>query len=159
MLSQARPEQAADWFAAGFDLDAMATLGKVPLQQAIAWRQCGFRADETGKLLAADPTLLPSEATAFDDAGISPVDRLRWVEAGFDAIDARAWGDLGVAANEARVWRSVGKGPDEARGQQAQGSGPLPPGVAVGWFGYGGSRADRQYGVVDPPGTRGRLAQ
>ncbi|MHB1063240.1 MAG: hypothetical protein ACYC1Z_01895 [Georgenia sp.] len=67
--------------------------------------------------------------------------------------------DLDILPGEARVCRSMQLGPQEARGRREAGGGPLPDGAAVGWFGYGDRREDRHYGVVDPPGTRGRLAQ
>ena len=157
-LEQVEPAEAARWLAADFDLAEIGTVHGVDLDLALddaaAWRDHGFATDEVARLLDADRTLTPAEATAFDAAGIPPAERVRWVEDGFDARAARAWTDLGILPGEARVWRSVGKGPLDAAG-----AGPLPPDVEVGWFAYGGDRHQRRYGVTDPPGTRGRSAQ
>jgi hypothetical protein len=148
------PESARPWLAAGFTLADAALLSLVPLAEAEAFRAAGFDVEETWLLRGADPQLTADEALAFDAAGIAPQDRVRWVEAGFDAAAARAWTDVGVLANEARVWRAQGLGPADAAGA----AGPLPA-VDVGWSGFGADRADRNYGVQDPPGTRGRTAQ
>jgi hypothetical protein len=159
LLAEARPEQAAAWFQAGFDLTEICTLWGLPLAEAIAWRDRRFPADETRRLLQADRTLTPDEARAFDAVGIGPAERLRWVEDGFDASAARAWTDVGVLPGEARVWRSVGKGPDVAGAHTAGGGAALPPQWSGGWNAFGTDRADRRYGVTDPPGTRGRTAE
>jgi hypothetical protein len=157
LLHQVTPEELAGWFGAGFELDDVAALVGLPLEVAVRWRAAGFGADEVSRLLRADHTLTPAEAARFDAAGIPPDDRVRWVAAGFDAGAARAWTDLDILPDEARVWRSLGRGPADARPLRA--GGPLPPGIRLGWTATGaGARADRSYGVTDPPGTRGHRA-
>jgi hypothetical protein len=159
VLAQVPPEQAAEWLAAGFGIGDIGEFGDLSLAGAVRWRDSGFAPSEVSRLLAADWALTPEEAAAFDAAGIAADERLRWVEDGFDAAAARAWTDLGVLPGEARVWRSIGRGPQAARPHLLAGHGPLPPDVQVGWTGVGGlERADRRYGVTDPPGTRGRTA-
>ena len=69
-----------------------------------------------------------------------------------------AWTDLDIVASEARVWRSLGKGPDEARDQRASGGGALPPESRSDGRRCGSDRDDVSYGVTDPPGTRGTMA-
>lgn len=159
LLHQITPEELAAWSGTGFAVEDVARLAGLPLEVAVAWRAAGFPAVEVERLLSADPTLTPVEAAAFDAAGVAPGDRVRWVEAGFDAAAARAWTGLDVLPGEARVWRSVGHRPADAARLRAEGAGPLPPGVHVGWSATGGNtRANRRYGVTDPPGTRGRTA-
>ncbi|HEU4676492.1 MAG TPA: hypothetical protein VFS29_10910 [Motilibacteraceae bacterium] len=148
------PADAGPWLAAGFTLADATLLHAVPVADAEAFRAAGFDVEQTWLLRQADPELTAAEALAFDEVGIGSEDRVRWVEAGFDAAAARAWTDAGVLANEARVWRAQGLSAADAAGTD----GPLP-GVAVGWSGVGADRADRNYGVQDPPGTRGRTAQ
>ena len=103
----------------------------------------------------------PGEAAAFAAASIEPNEEIRWVEAGFSAGEARGWGGVDVLPNEASVWRSAGLGPEDARRQKAAGGGVLPDGVELGWFASGEApgRGDFSYGITDPPGTRGRLAE
>jgi hypothetical protein len=170
VLARVPPARAASWLAAGFDLadigklrrprvEEAGKLRRLQLEEAIVWRARGFSSLEVMRLLCADWTLTPEEGAAFVAAGIGEAERLRWVEDGFDATAARAWTDLGVLPGEARVWRSVGKGPQDARAELASGGGRLPPeAVDAGWTAFGSARAGRRYGVVDPPGTRGRTA-
>jgi hypothetical protein len=159
VLARMAPEHVAGWLAAGFDLSDVERLAGLPLAEALAWRSAGFAGSDVRLLLEADPTLQPREAVAFDEAGVEPADRLRWVGAGFDATEAAAWTALDVLPSEARVWRSVGYGPDDGQRLRRDGAGPLPPGVRVGWTAQGDNdRASRSYGVTDPPGTRGRFA-
>lgn len=149
------PERTGPWLAAGFTLADAALLHGVPLADAEAFRAAGFDVEDTWLLRQADRRLTAAEALAFDAAGVTPADRVRWVEAGFDAAAARAWSDVGVLANEARVWRAQGLSPADAAGRGEV----LPWGVPVGWSGWGSDRGDRNYGVQDPPGTRGRTAE
>lgn len=153
------PAEVAAWEAAGFSFAELGAWWRIGLEQALAWRTAGFTAQETARLLNADPRLTPEEALAFERHGIGRDSWERWVGSGLTAPQARAWTDLDILPGEARVWRSMQLGPEEARRQREAGSGPLPDGAEVGWFGYGHHRKDRHYGVVDPPGTRGRLAQ
>jgi hypothetical protein len=156
-LERVAPAEGARWLAAGFSLEELGILHDLvepDLGTALAWRAAGFPAVETVQLLDADPALTPDEALAFHREGIAAADRVLWITDGFDAGAARAWTDLGIVSGEARVWRSVGKGPGDAR---ALGE-TLPPGLDVGWAGYGRGRWQRRYGVMDPPGTRGRTA-
>jgi len=97
----------------------------------------------------------------FDDVRIDPRARPRWLATGFTPAEARAWTDLDVYPHEARVWRAFGKSLDDARAHRAAGGDPLPPlppGVELA-FGGGSHRSTRAYFVVDPPGTRGRVAE
>ncbi len=156
VLIEISPEKAAAWLEADFGLAAIGELCMLPLESAVAWRDRDFAPAEVGRLLEADWTLTPDEAAAFDTAGIGPDERLRWVEDGFDAASAAAWTETGVLPAEARVWRSLGQGPKYARRYGR----PLPPevvGLTVTAIG-GHDRADLRYGVIDPPGTRGRTA-
>jgi hypothetical protein len=159
MLARVPPEQAVEWLAAGFGIGDIGEFGDLSLASAVRWRDSGFAPSQARRLLEADGTLTPEEAAVFDAVGIAADERLRWVEDGFDAAEARAWTDLGVLPGEARVWRSIGQGPQDARQYLLAGRGPLPPEVQVGWTAMGSlERADRRYGVTDPPGTRGRTA-
>jgi hypothetical protein len=153
------PEEAAEWLAVAFDFHDLGELRGVPLASAVAWRDHGFAPSEVRRLLEADGILTPEEAAAFDAAGIEPDARRQWVADGFDADSARAWTDLDVFSAEARVWRSIGRGPEDAASHLRAGGGPLPPDVSTGWTATGDHhRANRRYGVTDPPGTRGRTA-
>lgn len=160
VLARFEPEQVRQWLAAGFDLGDVAKLRGLPLESAIAWRERGFDPAEVRQLLQADWTVTPDEVAAFDAAGIGERERLRWLEDGFDADAARVWIDLDILPGEARVWRSVGQGPDDARRHREAGGGALPPRLRYIGFTAEGSadRANRRYGVTDPPGTRGRTA-
>jgi len=149
------------WFAAGFELTVIEFLARFGLPAALQWRSAGYEAAAARALLLADPTLTPGEARAFTTAGVPDADRELWVESGFSAAEAVAWSQAGVLPNEARVWRSCGLSPADAATRPRSGDdhGPvLPPGVNLGWAGFGPGRAGREYGVTDPPGTRGRLA-
>ena len=163
------PYEYAAWAAAGFGIDDAEALVPAGLDRAILWRDAGFGAVETIALLNADHTLTPDEARAFEAAGITGRHRIAWVEAGFDAAAAVAWREVDVLPNEARLWRAAGLGPADAAGVAPVGGdlgdARLPPGHQGGWVSWSGSedpagqRAARQYGVQDPPGTRGRLAE
>ncbi|WP_345506834.1 hypothetical protein [Terrabacter aeriphilus] len=160
-LSDIAPSEARTWIQAGFGVDELETWLGVDLADAEKWRSAGFEARVARDLLLADPQLTPVEARAFDAVGVTVEARTRWVATGFSAAEARAWTDLDVVPAEARVWRSVGIGPEGADAQLASGrdaSPPLPSGVAVGWGAMGTGRDDVNYGVVDPPGTRGSAA-
>lgn len=159
VLAEMPPEEAAEWLAAAFDFHDLGELRGLQPANAVAWRDQGFAPSEVRRLLEADRILTPEEAAAFDAAGIEPDARRQWVADGFDADAARAWTDLDILSNEARVWRSIGRGPEDAASHIRAGGGPLPPGARAGWTAIGGhDRADRRYGVIDPPGTRGRTA-
>lgn len=77
---------------------------------------------------------------------------------GFSSEQARAWTDIDIVASEARVWRALGLGVDEARAHRAAGGPALPPGVELGGAAMGPDRDDVNFGVTDPPGTRGSVA-
>jgi len=158
VLYETTPAAARNWLADGFSFEDVGVWLGESLQSAQVWRDFGFTAKQARALVAADPTVTPEEVVAFDDIGIAQVARLGWVEAGFSAADARAWTEVDVIPQEARVWRAMGLSVDDARRHRAAGGGALPEGVQVGSFSYSGGRADRSYGVADPPGTRGRLA-
>jgi hypothetical protein len=149
---------AGDWLADGFSLEELGVWIGASLQSARVWRDSGFTPAQARALLAADATLTPAEAVAFDEVGIAADARPGWVEAGFTAADARAWTEVDVFPQEARVWRAKGLSVEDVRRHWAAGGGALPDDAQVGWFGYGAGRADLSYGVEDPPGTRGRLA-
>jgi len=157
-LFGASPDEVARWLEDGFTLDDVSTLLGQDLETARSWRAAGFDASQTQRLLRADRTLTPEESGAFADAGIVDAAAIPWIECGFSAAEAKVWTDLDILPQEARVWRSVGKAPAVAKMHRADGGGPLPPDVQVGWTGYGTGRESRQYGVTDPPGTRGRIA-
>lgn len=159
VLADMTPADLDAWEAAGFGFAELGAWWPVGLNRAQAWRAAGFTAQETARLLSADPRLTPEEALAFETHNIGRDWWERWVESGFTAPQARAWTDLDIFPGEARVWRSMQLGPEEARRRREAGSGPLPDGAEAGWFDHGHRRDDRHYGVVDPPGTRGRLAQ
>lgn len=158
VLIQRTPVEVTPWLEAGLTVADVAVWEAEDLPRAVRWRDAGFGAREARELVLADPTLTPEEARGFVVAGIEPHARQRWVAAGFSSGEARAWTDLDIVASEARVWRAVGQGPDEARTQRASGGGALPTGVEVGWAGFGSGREDVNYGVTDPPGTRGSIA-
>jgi len=128
-----------------------------PVSGGCSRRDSGFTSEQARALVAVDPTVTPEEVVAFDEVGIAADARIGWVEAGFSAAHARAWTDVDVFPQEARVWRAMGLSVDDARRHRA-GGGALPDDAQVGSFGYSGGRADRNHGVTDPPGTRGRLA-
>ena len=151
-------ETASDWLADGFSFEHVGVWLGQSLQSAQMWRHLGFTSEQARALLEADPTVTPDEVVAFDEFGIAADTRIGWVEAGFSSADARAWTEVDVFPGEARVWRAMGLSVDDARRHRAAGGGALPEDAQVGWFGYGDGRADRIYGVADPPGTRGRLA-
>jgi len=155
VLYETTPAAAGDWLADGFSFEDV-WLGQ-SVQSAQMWRHFGFTSEQARSLLEVDPTVTPEEVVAFDEVGIAADARMGWLEAGFSAADAQAWTEVDVFPQEARVWRSIGLSVDDARRHRAAGGGPLPDDVQVGWFGYGGGRADRNYGVADPSGTRGRL--
>ena len=94
-------------------------------------------------LLAADATVTPGEAVAFDHVGIVADARPEWMGVGLTAAQARAWTEIDVFPQEARVWRAMGLSVDDARRHRSTGGGALPDDVQVGWFGYGEGRADR----------------
>ena len=155
------PVEARTWLEAGFTVDDVETWLGVDLATAVAWRSAGFEGGVARDLLMADPQLTPVEAQAFDAVGIAPRARTRWVATGFSAAEARAWTDLDIVPAEARVWRSDSLGPENAKAQEAVGRHALPPlpsGVVVGWASLGPGRDDVNYGVTDPPGTRGSSA-
>ena len=161
-LREIEPSQAAPWLADGFTIGDVSLLyGLVDRGAAGRWRASGYPAERARALLLADRSLTPGEAAAFAAASIEPNEEIRWVEAGFSAGEARGWGGVDVLPNEARVWRSAGLGPEDARRQKAAGGGVLPDGVELGWFASGEApgRGDFSYGITDPPGTRGRLAE
>jgi hypothetical protein len=158
VLLERDPDDVARWLAAGLSADDIAAWQAEDLQRALVWRAAGFAAREARSLLQADPTLTPQEASELDSLGITPAARLRWVACGFSAAQARDWTDIDIVASEARVWRGLGKGVDEARAQRAAGGSELPPGMELGWAAMGPDRDDVNYGVTDPPGTRGGVA-
>ncbi len=158
VLEYRTPAEAADWLTQGFSFEDMGVWLGVSLQSAQVWRDSGFPQVQARALLQADPTVTPSEAVTFDEVGIVADARPGWLEAGFTAEQARAWTEVDVFPQEARVWRSMGRGIDDARRHRAAGGGAVPDDIEVGWSGFGPGRADRGYGVTDPPGTRGRLA-
>jgi hypothetical protein len=161
LFMEMHPIEARTWFEAGFAVDDVETWLGVDLATAVAWRSAGFEGGVARDLLMADPQLTPVEAQAFDAVGIAPGARTRWVATGFSAAEARAWTDLDIVPAEARVWRSVSLGPENAKAQEAVGRHALPPlpsGVVVGWASLGPGRDDVNYGVTDPPGTRGSVA-
>jgi hypothetical protein len=149
---------AGEWLADGFSFEEVGVWLGVSLQSAQVWRDFGFASEQARALVAADATLRPAEAVAFAEVGIAADARPLWVEAGFSAAQARDWTEVDVFPQEARLWRAMGLSVDDARWHRAAGGGALPDDVQVGWTAYGPGRADRNYGVVDPPGTRGRLA-
>jgi len=101
-----------------------------------------------------------TELHAFDAVGIGWPDRLEWVAHGFDAVTAEQWQCLDVTPMLARVWRSAGLTAEDALTPTGHGEDiGLPPGVQLGWYGYGDTPRERHYGVEDPPGTRGRIAR
>jgi hypothetical protein len=159
VLYETMPDAARDWLADGFSFEDVGLWLGARLQSAQMWRHFGFTSEQARALVEADPTVTPEEVVAFNEVGIAADARLGWVEAGFSAADARAWTDVDVFPQEARVWRATGLSVDDARRHRAAGGGPLPDDAQVGSFGYSGGRADRNYGVTDPPGTRGRLAR
>lgn len=158
VLLERDPGDVAHWLDSGLTVDDVAVWQGDDLERARRWSDAGFGAREARELVLADPTLTPAEARAFDASGIDPSVRHRWVAAGFTPEQAHAWTDLDIVASEARVWRSLGKGPSEARDQRASGGGALPLGVELGWAAMGSDRDDVSYGVTDPPGTRGTVA-
>jgi hypothetical protein len=158
VLYETTPAVAGDWLAHGFSLEELGVWRGVSLQPARVWRCSGFSPAQAWTLFAAGTTLMSVEAVAFDEVGIAADARPGWVDAGFTAAEARAWTEVGVFPQEARVWRAKGLSVEAARRHRAAGSRAPPDDAQVGWFGYGVGRADRSYGVADPPGTRGRLA-
>jgi len=158
VLYETTPAAASDWLADGFSFEQVGVWLGLSLQSAQLWRHLGFTSEQARALLEVDPTVTPEEVVAFDEVGIAADARIGWLEAGFSAAHARAWTEVDVFPQEARVWRAMGLSVDDARRHRAAGGGALPEDAEVGWFGYGGGRADRRYGVADPPGTRGRLA-
>ncbi len=159
VLLDRSPHDVTQWLAAGLTVDDIAEWQAEDLDRARTWRDAGFGAREARDLVRADATLTPAEARAFDAAGISPSARVRWVAAGFSPDEARAWTDIDIVASEARVWRAEHRGIDEARAQRAAGGDALPSGLELGWAAMGSERDDVNYGVTDPPGTRGSAAQ
>lgn len=158
VLHHTSPAVAGAWLTDGFSLADVGVWLGVSLQSARLWRDSGFTPEQAQALLTADPTLTPDDAVAYDDVGIAADTRPLWVEAGFDASAARDWTGADTFPQEARVWRAMGLSLDDARRHRAVGGGALPDDVQVGWVAFGTGRADRNYGVTDPPGTRGRLA-
>jgi len=158
VLYETTPAAAGDWLADGFSLEDVGVWLGQSLQSAQVWRAFGFTSEQARALVAADPTVTLEEVVAFDEVGISADARPGWVEAGFSAAQARAWTAVDVFPQEARVWRAMGLCVDDARRHRVAGGGALPDDAQVGSFSYSGGRADRTYGVADPPGTRGRLA-
>jgi hypothetical protein len=158
VMFEREPAHVRAWLEAGLTVAEIVAWEADDLSRALRWREAGVEASDARALTLADPTLTPEEALAYDARGIERRARHRWVEAGFSADEARAWTDLDIVASEARVWRSLGRGPDEARAQRASGGGALPLGVELGWAAMGSDRDDVNYGVVDPPGTRGGVA-
>ncbi|EWT03520.1 hypothetical protein N865_17035 [Intrasporangium oryzae NRRL B-24470] len=158
VMFEREPAHVRAWLEAGLTVGDIVAWEADDLSRALRWREAGIDAQAARALTLADPTLTPEEAQAFDAVGIERPARLRWVEAGFSAAEARAWTDVDVVAAEARVWRSLGKGPDDARAERASGGGALPLGVELGWASTGAGRDDVNYGVTDPPGTRGQTA-
>ena len=158
VLYETTPAAAGDWLSDGFSFEDVGVWLGESLQAAQVWRDVGFTSGQARALVAADPTVTPEEVVAFDDVGITADARLGWVEAGFSAAQARAWAEVDVFPQEARVWRAMDLSVDDARRHRAAGGGALPDHVQVGWTAYGPDRADRSYGVTDPPGTRRRLA-
>jgi hypothetical protein len=158
VLYETTPAAAGDWLADGFSFEDVGVWLGESRQSAQVWRDCGFTSGQGRALVAADPAVTPEEVVAFDEFGIAADARLGWVEAGFTAAQARAWTEVDVFPQEARVWRAMGLSVDDARRHRAAGGGALPDDVQVGSAGYGTDRADRNYGVADPSGTRGRLA-
>ncbi|MBC9821306.1 hypothetical protein [Terrabacter sp. MAHUQ-38] len=154
-----QPSDVAPWLEAGITPEDLAVWEAEDLPRALRWRDAGFDSRQARELTIADPTVTPEEALAYDAAGISRRVRARWVATGFSPSDARAWTDLDVVASEARVWRSRGLGPGDARAQRDSGTrGPLPAGFEGGWAAVGPDRDDMNFGVIDPPGTRGQAA-
>jgi len=158
VMFEREPAHVRAWLEAGLTVEEIVAWEADDLSRALRWREAGVEASDARALTLADPTLSPEEALAYDAMGIERPARHRWVEAGFSADEARTWTDLDIVASEARVWRSLGRGPDEARVQRASGGGALPLGVELGWAAMGSDRDDVNYGVVDPPGTRGGAA-
>lgn len=157
VIQEMTPAVVGDWLTDGFSFEDLGVWLGVSRRSARMWRDYGFTPKQARALLAADSTLTPAEAVTFDEFGIDPDNRPGWVEAGFTAAQARAWSEVDVVAQEARVWRAMGLSVDDARRHRASGGGALPDDLKVGSAG-GWGRADRNYGVADPPGTRGRLA-
>ncbi|MGO4597718.1 hypothetical protein [Terrabacter sp. 2RAF25] len=159
VLLDRTPADLAPWLAAGLTVEDIAVWQAEDIERARRWHEAGFPARDVRRLRDADPALTPEEARAFDAAGITHSERVRWVSAGFSAEEARAWTDIDVVASEARVWRAEHRGIEEARAQRAAGGDALPMGVELGWAATGPERDDANYGVIDPPGTRGSAAQ
>jgi len=148
------------WLAAGFSLDAVRIMVGTDVTAATRWRAAGLSAAQTRQVVDADPTLREAELRAFDTAGIDWLERLAWIDHGFDAAAADQWRRLGVTPMLARVWRSAGLTARDAVTRTGPGDEiGLPPGVQVGWYGYGDDPGERHYGVQDPPGTRGSIAR
>ena len=158
MLYETTPAEAGPWLADGFSLEELSVWLGVRRQSARAWRDAGFLPAPARELLAADATLTPAEAVAFDEVEIAADTRLGWVEAGFSAAQAQAWTAIDVFPSEARVWRAQGLSVEDAGRHRGASGEILPNDVQLGWFGFGTGRGDWMYGVEDPPGTRGRLA-
>jgi hypothetical protein len=177
-LMDREPAEASRWLEDGFSLNDLRSFKGAPLETARAWRAAGLSGTEALELLWLDHRLIPSEAQAFSDAGITRRDRRDWVRYGFDAAAARAWTDLDVFPGEARVWRAHGFDPTgaaEILESLEPGVPRLPPGHH-GWVSYPPSslkgrtpgapvdltdpevRRTLQYSVEDPPGTRGTEA-
>ena len=153
------PAEYGEWLGAGFTFDDLKIWRRRPLDDAVRWREAGFALGDARELVMADQAVTPAEADAFDDAGIDPRARLKWLATGFAAAEARAWTDLDVYPHEARVWRAFGMTLDDAREHLAAGGDPLPPGRELGWIGLSDDRRARRYLVIDPPGTRGSVAE
>ncbi len=158
VLEEMAPAVAGDWLADGFSFEDVGVWLGVSLESARMWRDYGFTPAQARALLAADSTVTPAEAVTFDEIGIDADTRLGWVEAGFTAAQARTWTEVDILASEARVWRSMGRSVDAVGRHRAAGGAALPDDLQVGGFAFGPNRADRNYGVADPPGTRGRIA-
>ena len=158
VMFEREPAHVRAWLEAGLTVEEIVAWEADDLSLALRWRETGVEVRDARALTLADPTLMPEEALAYDARGIEPGARQRWVEAGFSADEARAWTDLDIVASEARVWRSLGRGVEQARAQRAAGGAALPAGFEGGWIGFGSDRDDVSYGVTDPPGTRGSVA-
>jgi hypothetical protein len=149
-----------EWLTAGFDLAALQQLNGTDVATAARWCAAGLTVEQTLQVLDADPTLTETELPAFDAAGIDWHDALVWIAHGFDDAAASQWRRLDVTPMLARVWRSVGLTAIDTLSQTHPGDQVgLPPGVQIGWHAPNDDPRQRHYSVIDPPGTRGRIAR
>lgn len=144
------------WIGAGFDVPAMVQLIGLKLVEAIGWRDRGYRPERVQELLQLDPSLTAAEADAFTVAGIVGAHQVDWIQHGFTVSEALVYDEVDVQPNEARVWRSMGLRPADVRPGLH-----LPAGYQRGgWAMPAGMRIrDAQHSVMDPPGTRGVIAE